>query len=95
MVAIILLFGVAIFSFVMGNFIEILDTFRSVNDDMDDGYNLFRFFGLLKQFNNGRIIDFKMKICIEDYMEYRWKNDKNQAISSEEDLSLLSQLPHE
>lgn len=94
-VAMILLFGVAIFSYVMGNFIEILNTFRSVNDDMDDGYNLFKFFGLLKQFNKGRLINFKLKISIEDYMEYRWKNDKNQAISSEEDMSLLSQLPHE
>lgn len=56
-VAIILLFGVAVFSYVMGNFTEILDTFKSINDDADDGYNLFRFFGLIKNFNNGRMIN--------------------------------------
>jgi len=82
-VAMILLFGVAIFSYVMGNFIEILETFKSVDDDVDFGYELFKFFGLLKQFNMGMVINHKMKISIEDYMDYRWKNDRNLAISDE------------
>lgn len=89
-VAMILLFGVAIFSYVMGNFIDILETFKSFNDDVDYGQDLFKFFGLLKQFNKERAIKTKMKISIEDYMEYRWKNDKNLAISSEEDIALFS-----
>jgi len=72
MVAFILLFGVAIFSLVMGNFIEILDTFKSINSEMEDGDNLSRFFGLIKQFNKGRMIDHSMKRKIEDFMEYRW-----------------------
>lgn len=33
--AMILLFGVAIFSYIMGNFIEILDQFKSYNKDLD------------------------------------------------------------
>ena len=72
MVAFILLFGVAIFSYVMGNFIDILDTFKSINAQMEDGDNLSKFFGLIKQFNKGRMIDYKMKCRMEDFMEYRW-----------------------
>jgi len=60
LVAFILLFGVLIFSYVMGNFMEILETFKSINADMDDGETLSRFFGLIKQFNKGRSIDYNL-----------------------------------
>ena len=46
-----LLFGVAIFSYVMGNFIEILSEFKEFHKEIDDGDNLSRFFGTLKYFN--------------------------------------------
>jgi len=45
--AIILLFGVAIFSYIMGNFKEVLEKFQQLNEDLDDGDNLTKFFGLL------------------------------------------------
>lgn len=38
--AFILLFGVAIFSYIMGNFIEILGDYQNLNADLDDGDNL-------------------------------------------------------
>ena len=50
--AIILLLGVAIFSYFMGVLFEIIDNFRKLNDDLDEGDNLTRFFGLLRKFNN-------------------------------------------
>jgi len=43
-----LLFGVLIFSYIMGIFIEILNSFKSVNASFDDGDNLSKFFGLIK-----------------------------------------------
>ena len=46
--AFILLFGVAIFSYVMGNFIEIFTSFNQINAGFDDGDNLSKFFGLIK-----------------------------------------------
>lgn len=52
----VLLFGVAVFSIVMGNFIEISDAFMSMNEEFDDGDNLSKFFGLLKKFNKGQSI---------------------------------------
>ena len=46
--AFILLFGVAIFSYVMGNFIEILDQAQTIGRGFDNGDNLSKFFGLIK-----------------------------------------------
>ena len=43
----ILMFGVAIFSYIMGNFIEILDQMRKLNEELDQGDELTKFFGLL------------------------------------------------
>ena len=93
--AFILLFGVAIFSIVMGNFIEIFDSFIGMNKEFDEGDMLSKFFGLIKQFNKGQSIKNDMKIRIEEYFDYRWRNDKNQSISTPEDKALVEQLPIE
>ena len=50
--ALIILFGVAIFSMIMGDFIDILHAFQSLNETLDDGDNLMKFFGTIKSFNN-------------------------------------------
>lgn len=52
--AFILLFGVAIFSYIMGTFIDILEQFKNANDTLDDGDRLTYFFGLLKYFNGNK-----------------------------------------
>lgn len=57
----ILLFGVAIFSYIMGIFIEILDQYKNLNADLDDGDNLSKFFGLLRRFNDNVPINQKLK----------------------------------
>lgn len=46
-IAFMLLFGVAIFSYVMGNFIELLNYFLSYTAGFDDGDQLSKFFGAL------------------------------------------------
>lgn len=46
--AFVLLFGVAIFSMILGIFIEISDQFLKVNEEFDDGDNLSKFFGLIR-----------------------------------------------
>jgi hypothetical protein len=48
----ILLFGVAIFSYIMGIFIVILDKISQFNADLDEGDSLAKFFGILRKFNN-------------------------------------------
>jgi hypothetical protein len=93
--AIVLLFGVAVFSIVMGNFIEISDAFLSMNQEFDDGDKLSRFFGLLKKFNKGQSIQIEMKNRIEEFFDHRWRNDKNQSISTDADRDMVEQLPIE
>lgn len=75
--AFILLFGVCIFSILLGNFIEISDSFMKLGEEYDDGDNLSKFFGLLKQFNRGKEISYDFQIEIENYFDYRWSHDKN------------------
>jgi hypothetical protein len=49
--AFMLMCGVACFSFVMGNFIEILGKYSEISSTFDDGDNLSKFFGALTNFN--------------------------------------------
>lgn len=55
-IAMVLLFGVLTFSYVMGNFIEIMDSIQKQGATFDDGDNLSKFFGLLHNFNQGNSI---------------------------------------
>jgi len=43
--------GVAVFAYVMGNFLEILIVIKNINEDLEDGDKLAGFIGLLKNFN--------------------------------------------
>lgn len=52
-----------------------------------------KWFGLIKRFNSSRSISIELKLKIEEYFDYRWINDKNQAVSCETDIKLLEQLP--
>ena len=57
LIAFILLFGVAIFSYMMGIFIDMLGTRDQLYADLDDGDNLTKFFGMMAHFNNNKDID--------------------------------------
>ena len=75
-----MLFGVAIFSYIMGIFITILDTFKSFDDDIEDGESLIMFLGTLKKFNNDKPIDLGLKTKIEEYFDFRWMKDMNTVL---------------
>jgi hypothetical protein len=59
LVSIILFFGVAIFSYIMGNFAEILSEFKSYNDELEEGELLTKFFGVLVKFNGYQHLNIK------------------------------------
>lgn len=77
----------------MGNFSEILVSFKSFNAGLDDGDNLTKFFGTIQKFNNMESIDIYLKERIEEYFDYKWENDKNQAFKEKQDMDMFSQLP--
>ena len=68
----ILLFGVATFSYMMGIFISILGSYQSLNAELDDGDNLSRFFGMMTNFNNKKPLNFKLIGRIEEFFHYKW-----------------------
>ena len=91
--AFMLLCGVAVFSYIMGNFISILDSYMTYNKDLEEGSLLSRFFGTLLEFNNKEPINQAMKTKIEAFFDYRWKNDKNAAFEQQQDLDFYDQMP--
>ena len=80
--AAVLLFGVSIFSYLMGTFIEISDSFIDLNEEFDDGDELCKFFEIIKKYNKTIETKLELKKDIEEYFDYKWCNDKNLAISS-------------
>ena len=44
-------------------------------------------------FNNNNHIDSRIKLRIESFMHFKWINDKNNFLITEEDQYLFSQLP--
>ena len=91
--AFILLFGVAIFSYIMGNFISIIDEFKAFNEPLEEGDKLSKFFGTIQEFNGQKPLDLDLKKQIEEHFEYRWQQDKLAAFRDDADLSIFDQLP--
>ena len=90
-----LLFGVAIFSYVMGQFIQVVELFSVYNQVGEEGDELARFFGVLLHFNNYDDYDLNKKREIESYFDYRWDQDKYKLIHSTQDQNFLEQCPQE
>lgn len=81
--SLIILFGVAVFSFIMGNFIDMLQEFRIATSENEDNAKLTKWFGLLARFNKGRPLPKDMALRIESYFNYYWAKDRNYAMKSE------------
>jgi hypothetical protein len=90
----ILLVGVAVFSYIMGQFINILMALQTVQADNEDSENLSKWLGLLAHFNNNKPLPKSMIKQLEVYFEYYWQNDKNYAIQTVEDLRFMDELPN-
>ena len=84
-----LLFGVAIFSYIMGNFIEIVNKSYNIDADLDEGDNLNKFFGLLEKFNQGPINQ-ELMTSMQKFFDFKWKMNRNIAFLIKEDLDIYS-----
>lgn len=83
--------GVAIFSSILGNFIEMISKVRSFSDDYEDFDRLDKFFGTIKHFNRGTDTEIGLRKQIEDYFVYRWVSYKNLALG-QDDENILGRL---
>ena len=51
------------------------------------------FFSMFRKFNGGKPINQSLIDKIEKFFDYRWKNDRRQALTDELDIKVLEQLP--
>lgn len=91
----VLLSGVSIFSYIMGQFMNVLMSYNEVVAENEDSDNLSRFFGMMTKFNQGTPLKKEFIVLIEDYFDYYWANDKLASIDDEEELRFFNELPHD
>lgn len=51
--------------------------------EFEEGDELESFFNLLKRFNSEQDLEIALKIRIEEFFQYKWNFDKNNAIRME------------
>lgn len=89
----ILLIGVALFSFIMGNFIEILLNYKTITADNNESEDLTKWLNVLAKFSKTRKLNKDLIKRLENYFEYYWQRDRNFATKKDEDLRFMSELP--
>jgi len=83
-IAFFMLLGVAVFSYIMGNFILMIDVFKNQNADNEYNADLLKFFSFLDQnYNYNTSINLDLKDKITKFFAYKWENDKNMIYHDE------------
>ena len=83
--AFLLLFGVAITSYIMENLNGMISALHNLQADFEENDKLSLFMGTLERFNGGQKMSKELERSILSYFEYRWQLNKNIAISTEAD----------
>ena len=91
----ILLGGVSMFSYIMGNFLEVLHNYNEVTAEYEFADNLSRFFGLMAKFNNGRRLKRIQIEEIEEYFAYYWSRNRLASLATEKDMRFFVELPEQ
>ena len=91
-VAIILMFAVAIFSIIMGNFLEILMA-RNNLESSGNHKDLSKWIALLTKFNDQKPLSRELIVKIEDFFDFYWDNNPLMASKADEDLRFITELP--
>ena len=91
--AMILMLGVALFSLLMGSFIEILDQYQKLGEAQDGGDELQSFFTVLKYFNNNKNINYDFREEIHEHLAYKWAKDKNQPLEDPANMQYFLMIP--
>jgi hypothetical protein len=74
--SIMLVAGVMIFSYIMGNFIAMINGYKEMKGEIEHDEMLSKFFGLMKRYNKGKDIKYSLKKDIQDYFTFRWSKDR-------------------
>lgn len=93
--AFLLLAGVMVMTFVMGDLISLLANFQSYTGEYNEGDQLSLFFSTLTKFNEQIPINLEDKQKITSYFDHYWGNDLNQAFSLSGDKDMFDECPHD
>jgi len=77
----ILLLGVAIYSIIMNNLMDILRDYKSI-DDIGQHKELSKWIAMLSKFNQGNPLSKDLISKIEDFFEYYWEHNRLIALQS-------------
>lgn len=91
-ISFVLMLGVSVFSYIMGNFIEIVLEYKSL-DPQGDNRELTRWVALLTRYNESLPLPKELITRIEDFFQFFWYNNPLLAIKSETDMRFLQELP--
>ena len=64
--------GIICFSYINGVLSENMEEFGKLAEDLDEGDQLTRFFGLMFHYNDKSPMDIELKRRIERHFEYKW-----------------------
>lgn len=87
-----LLLGVAIFSYILGSFQNLIVHFQALIKDNTDNSGLELFFQVLKKYNRNRDLPQDIIDQYSEFFNLKWVYDKNQGFSDEYE-AMLRELP--
>lgn len=80
--AFVMLFGVIVTSFITESFTKMILIIKEFQKDYEDNLALSTFIATIQRFNDGNKINPERTQSIKDYFEYRWKKNRNFAVST-------------
>lgn len=86
-----MLLGVAFFSFIMGNFIEIITSYDQKMGIIDKGTDLHNWMTLLTRYTNNKPLPKSLINSIDNHFTYFWANDRLSSVSKDD--KYMSALP--
>ena len=69
------MFGVIVFSLIMGDYMDILMQYKTIGE-VTDNRGLSKWISLLSRFNNGQPLSKDLITKIEDFFDYYWDNNR-------------------
>ena len=89
---VVMLFGVAFFSYIMRRFIEIIGSLNVEKSSTEnDESDLKNWFTILGRFKKNKSLSKKLTVKIQNYFEYYWENDRLSSIKA--DNEYMKALP--
>ena len=80
--------GVSVFSYIMGNFIEIVLGYKSL-ERQGENRELTKWISLLSKYNSSVPLSKELITRLEDFFQFFWFNNPLLAIKSETDMRFL------